>query len=259
MYIFAIKKYLEFIGGAEPTRDNVELYIDYLLKRKTKPGLEEESKRRTASWHLAVIKRYFKLMGRHEELEEVEAPSFVERDRDYVTKTDIQRIMNACKTNGERAIIGLLYGGALRNGEVIQLTPASITDTGVDVPTEKKRQRTKSYDFVPLDKMVIGWVRAYIAEYDKPPEKLFPVSTETIRDIVTRVTNRAGGVVTVTHHLHVTPHTFRHSRITHMAQDGVNLYKIKEFARHRDIRTTMKYVHIRADTDLGDIPMPEWV
>ncbi len=186
-YLFAMEKYFAFIGVEDPSRENVERYIDHLLKRQTKPGVKEEAKRRTTAWVLAVIKRYFKLMGRHEELEEVEAPSFVERDRDYITKEDLRRMVGACKSNGERAVIGLLYGAALRNGELIQLTPINITDTGVNVPTEKKRQRTKAHDFVPMDPIAVKWVRLYITEHDKPPERLFPVSTETIRDIITRI------------------------------------------------------------------------
>lgn len=38
-------------------------------------------------------------------------------------------------------------------------------------------------------------------------------------------------------------HTLRHTYLTHLANDGVNIYALKEWAGHSDIRTTMGYIH----------------
>lgn len=43
---------------------------------------------------------------------------------------------------------------------------------------------------------------------------------------------------------HFTPHCFRHCFGTHLYESGVDILKIKELMGHRDITTTMIYVHL---------------
>lgn len=37
--------------------------------------------------------------------------------------------------------------------------------------------------------------------------------------------------------------TLRHTYLTHLANDGVNIYALKDWAGHSDVRTTMGYIH----------------
>lgn len=41
----------------------------------------------------------------------------------------------------------------------------------------------------------------------------------------------------------VTPHSFRHSCLTHLLEGGMDLFYLKEFAGHESIKTTMIYLH----------------
>jgi len=41
----------------------------------------------------------------------------------------------------------------------------------------------------------------------------------------------------------VTPHTFRHTFATRLAQRGVDIYKIAKLLGHKDIRMTLRYAH----------------
>jgi integrase/recombinase XerD len=56
----------------------------------------------------------------------------------------------------------------------------------------------------------------------------------------------------------VTPHSLRHSRLTHLCEAGVDIYKLKEFAGHNNIKTTEIYLHLSktslvTNTELADI------
>ena len=44
-----------------------------------------------------------------------------------------------------------------------------------------------------------------------------------------------------------TPHTFRHLRLTHMAEAGVDILEIQHYAAHKSIQTTSRYLHLRGD------------
>jgi integrase/recombinase XerD len=48
-----------------------------------------------------------------------------------------------------------------------------------------------------------------------------------------------------------TPHTLRHLRLTDLARAGVDLHDIATFAGHRNIDTTMQYIHL-SGTELAD-------
>jgi integrase/recombinase XerD len=47
------------------------------------------------------------------------------------------------------------------------------------------------------------------------------------------------------------PHTFRHLRLTHMARAGFELLEIARYAGHRQLETTMIYIHL-SGRDLGE-------
>ena len=42
----------------------------------------------------------------------------------------------------------------------------------------------------------------------------------------------------------ITTHSFRRSRASHMLDDGMDLYKVSQFLRHRKIETTMNYLKL---------------
>jgi integrase/recombinase XerD len=47
------------------------------------------------------------------------------------------------------------------------------------------------------------------------------------------------------------PHTFRHLRLTHMARAGFELLEIARYAGHRQLETTMVYIHL-SGRELGE-------
>ena len=49
----------------------------------------------------------------------------------------------------------------------------------------------------------------------------------------------------------VSPHVFRHSLATAVLEDGYDIRRLQELLGHRDVRTTMVYLHVMQRGALG--------
>ncbi len=77
-----------------------------------------------------------------------------------------------------------------------------------------------------------------------PPSR-YHLHESAIQRAVTEAARRAG----ITKH--VTCHTMRHSFATHLLEDGCDIWTVQELLGHRDVSTTMTYLHVLKRGALG--------
>lgn len=144
-----------------------------------------------------------------------------------------------------RAIITLLYSCALRIGEAINVLLS-------DVDSQRSLLRVagaKGFKdrYVPLPLATIELLRCYYKEF-KPKKWLFEgqhkeqYSVRSIQQIFKQGCKNNFIIK------HVTPHSLRHSRLTHLKEAGVDIYELKDIAGHINIKTTEIYLHLAKTT-----------
>lgn len=148
---------------------------------------------------------------------------------DLVSEEEVLAMIKAAKTSRDKAMIGILYEGALRIGEIGNLTWSQVkfTSWNCQINTSEKTGKDRYIPIVLARAYMASWMDAY-------PKEITPDSFVFLTSIghrplqyagvlkQLRIIAKAAGV-----EKHITPHIFRHSRITHLIQKGVSESAIK--------------------------------
>ncbi|NLV26865.1 MAG: phage integrase family protein [Methanomicrobiales archaeon] len=147
---------------------------------------------------------------------------------DILSVQEVEAMLAACTYTRNRAILMMLYEGGFRAGEIGQMKwrDIQVDNAGLIVHVIFKTDKHRYVRLVLAREHVITWRSEYPLEYSDEnyvfvTEKGTPLSYATIAKLV----NRTAKLAKITKH--ITPHIFRHSRITHLLQQGVNESVVK--------------------------------
>jgi len=145
-----------------------------------------------------------------------------------LTPEEIQRLYKASYRSYDRAMITFIYEGGLRIGEAAAMKWSDLTfnKNGIVVNVNFKTNIPRYVPIIAGREYIIQWR----LDYPGTPEGDAPVfinyrgtrlrNEAAIAQL--RVIGKRAGI-----EKHLTPHLFRHSRITHMVQEGVSESVIK--------------------------------
>lgn len=148
----------------------------------------------------------------------------------------------------DAAILELLFAGGLRVSELCSLTFSDLDENNSTLHIHGKGNKERTIYLENLE--VINALNNYLdlrrsEDFDFP--HLFttkfhgPMSTQGVRNIVTKYTKIAG----ITKN--ITPHVFRHSFASLLLEEGVDIKFIQDFLGHSSISTTQIYLHTTSD------------
>lgn len=142
------------------------------------------------------------------------------------------------------AVLVTFFAG-LRIGEVVRLRPRHLNGRMLAIEDSKSEEPRPA--FLPED--LACELREYIKENEiDQDERIFPYGsqlpsmryeryqTNGLRNQIQRYFAKAG--------YKITPHDLRHSFATMLHANGADIYTIKEFLGHSDVRTTQLYIHM---------------
>lgn len=187
---------------------------------------------------LAYIQNVFHIPFKKHYKKEIEFLS-KEEMRDLLRKPDV-----SSKT-GRRALIifTLLYDAGLRISELINLKVEDI-DLTHDIARIKviKSKNNKSRQ-IPITENTKNLLNEFIKgkeqhDYLIVSNKKDKYTPNGIRKIIKKYTGD--------YSVHVTPHTFRHTKASHLVETNIPIIYIRDFLGHESIETTMIYAKINS-------------
>lgn len=164
---------------------------------------------------------------------------------EILTRDEIQTLFNSCSNLRDKAILMTAYGAGLRVNEVANLRVSDIDSQNMQLYIQDGKGSKDRFALLSQTNLEI--LREYWLEY-RPKHWLFSalrgrnpqehLTCKSIQDVFYKSISKAGISKPVS------IHTLRHSFATHLLEDGVSIYHIKQLLGHADISTTCFYIHL---------------
>lgn len=171
-----------------------------------------------------------------------------EQGRDWTNEELAEILENASPAFAE-LIVGLRLS-SLRPGEacVLSWPHISYERGNIKIPDHKTKYHTKKADYVPLNEPLIELLKA-IKSRNNPGHRVFlsPKRRNWTRDHADSTFRRLRDQLGMSTELKL--HGVRHSFATGAILNDVSVMYLQQILRHRDLRTTQRYVHLVGKTD----------
>jgi site-specific recombinase XerD len=151
-------------------------------------------------------------------------------------------LFDAINNEKQKLIVELMYSAGLRLSELINL---KVNDLDLEkmVGWVRHGKGNKDRPFIIAEKLKEK-IGCHIKRYNLSNESnVFiglngPISKSYVYHIVRNAASKAR----IKNKVH--PHTLRHSFATHLIENGYDLVAVQSLLGHKDVSTTMVYVHI---------------
>lgn len=155
---------------------------------------------------------------------------------------EVRRLFETADDFRHRLMLMTMYSAGLRAGELCRLKISDIDPDRLRIHVRRSKFGKDRY--VVLSTYLLRQLRKYLKKY-RPVDFLFNghkkgsrLSREGLRHLFRKYVVKAGIIK------HVTLHSLRHSFATHLLEQGLDLFSIKEQMGHSRIATTMMYIRI---------------
>ncbi len=180
----------------------------------------------------------------------IQVPRQPQRIPELLIRKEVDAILKACVNGKHRMLLTVCYGCGLRVSELCHL---KVKDIDGERRLLRIDQGKGAKDrMVELPETLLGQMRHYYRLF-RPYEWFFPGREPTTSLGITSAqkcfksskrkvgVNKAGGI-----------HSLRHAYATHQLAAGMPITKLQHQMGHKDIRTTLRYVHWVPNYQGGD-------
>lgn len=258
---FTLVQWRHYIGPFEEnTIHDIYTGIETL---KTGRGRSKPYKQNTVRDFLGFLKRFYAWLIENGyssiPLQKVMAIKVVRRNtmtktaEQMLTEAEIKAIIEACQNSRDRALYATLYEGGFRVQELGQLKwdQVKFDDYGVIINVNAKTERPRHVRLVMATDYLNEWRNDYPCNIDRDHPVFLtshhrPLQWATVAIQLRKIAVRAGVKKSIT------PHLFRHSRVTHLFQKGYSESTVKKMM-WGNLNTSMlqTYFHL-TDADIDN-------
>jgi len=233
--VYSLTKYYH-LSPDELGQDEIQRYLIYLVKEK---NLAANSCR----LQLNGIRFFFRqVLNRPAYKLLLHYPKRPLRIPDLLTRHEALNLVNAPDNLKHRTQLQVCYGCGLRVSEVVALRVKDIDSERGQLKVEQGKGAKDR--FVPLSSILINQLRNYWYHY-RPLDKLFYLNSSFNRatgvSALQRVYGRSKKIIKLEKKGGI--HALRHAFATHQLEKGVPIHILQRWLGHKDIHTTMRYVH----------------
>jgi len=237
-------------------RDDLRDFLDHLLTNQFDG--------RSVARKLSALRQFYRylLLDRHIEHDptlNIDSPRQWKVLPKALARGEVELMLDAPATPGDsalqqalqlrnRAMMELLYAGALRVSELVSLKTVDIKR---DLGYVLVRGKGDKERIVPIGQSALNALSEYL-QRSRPVlvgNRVSPVlflargghklTRERVWAIISKASKAAGR--------HASPHMLRHSAATHMVENGADLRSVQTMLGHADISTTQIYTHVALD------------
>lgn len=240
-YTRNVKKFLNFCNRPieELDGDDVRRFLEHLI-------VEKKLKPRSVNQHSSAI-RFFFAVGLNKTMNYNQIPmmKIPKTLPEILTREEVSRIIGVCTNTKHKALLLIAYGSGLRTGEIESLRVRDIDSKQMRIFVKGGKNKCDRYAVLSQSTLVA--LREYwkIFRPNSPDGWLFP-GMRNIGHITRAAISLAfiGSCEKTGINKEVSVHSLRRAFATHMLEDGVDIFKIKELLGHTRIQSTMAYLRL---------------
>lgn len=216
---------------------------DELKEYLTTLAIEKHSLSRSSFKHMVYgLRYYFRHIGDNQRA--IDLPSLKKEATLPVilNRSELKELFRAPTLLKHRIILTLIYSAGLRGQEVINLKQSDIDFERQVIHI--RQSKYKKDRIVPLSEYMARGLNRYLS-VEHPYTWLFngkePDGRYSVKGLswIMREALKKTGIKKK-----VNLHSLRHSYATHLLEEGVNIVTLKGLLGHKDVRTTMIYLHV---------------
>jgi site-specific recombinase XerD len=259
---------MEIRGMSAHTQRSYTQHVERFLRFRKRPAEEiDESEARefliemlrenkvstvTLNSYNAAIRLFF-AVTLNRTMNYLQLPRFKVKKKlpEILSREEIRQLTDKCANVKHKSFLMLAYGSGLRVSEISRLRINDIDSKAMRAFVKDGKGGKDRYTILSNECLCV--LREYWTVYrpKHPDGWLFPgvknvthISSDAIECAFNNQLEKAG----ITKNVSI--HTLRHCFATHLLEDGVDLFRIKELLGHSSLNTTTVYLHL-ANTASG--------
>ena len=195
---------------------------------------------------LSSVTILYNILKQYRKLKDIKYLKTPPKKLDILSKQEILNGLKNISNTKHQLVIKLLYVGALRISELLNLKLSDIDRRNKRIIIRNSKGNKGRY--IPISDNIIEDLTQYYIKF-KPNYYIFKgvngkYSETSVRNIVKKINLKK----------HIYPHLLRHSSITKLIDDKHNILKVQIFAGHNTSKSTERYYHL-SNESLNDMTL----